>query len=1122
MKKQLHKTLFRAVLLLLSLMCLALLVSSVAIAATSPTLKLNFIAADVQYCEVTVDGELFKTLTPDDNPTLSIPLNAEVAVTIVAQTGKQVDSLDVTTGTAVTLQNNKTISWKNFKGDYAATINCVARKYPIKLLNYDRGEILQYEAVPADRALFDALVENGGLIYQAGGTENIYLPDVEMSGYTFKGWRIITGPEADNFDLAKSTTEGGATVWYLDTALSHNYFDQEGAIYIYPVMTPIGAITYREDRIYDTTSTEYKLLASPADYEYREIDSSYSAIMQWGEEVNTGYKSYPGYEIVLNEEYRKIFGEAYPSAIVKPTDVQENFNTVVRYYKPIEYTLVYLNDDGSPLRENGTYLYGGGNSGIATNVAQPTRKGYTFVGWTVEIWRNGAWVKVMHADDQNTCVNADGDLLYPNVSRPDLTLGNKHVSYENGRTDENAIYASEKNKEGKYEIRLSANWKANSYSITYNWGLPADASNDLLAWMDSVEANVALNDYTTFTFATPLSIPSPVRLGHSFAGWTVRYAEKGTDGWNSVAGLWTPGEDGMTAIPTGSYHYDLELTATWKADRYTILLDPAGGTSGDVTQLEDVSYGSPLTISNGEVLIPGREGYTFEGFYSKPNGEGTQYINRLGVATDAPWIEESESGTVVLYAYWKLIRIDDIYTLIQTDGDITVSVESEKGLHPESTLTLISEKNLDALAEKILAAIRTPGKITVDGFMSVAEAEQILRELDVFAAYRFALTSAEPIREGELFTVTLRLSDALKGRTGLQVVYYDEDTGTVEALETSLSADGEYLIFEARRIANFAVMADPILDLTPAIIILGSILLLQIIALAILLTMRTRAKQQTTLASIAFPAIALTIRFMPMGSEWIALILAAAVVVMQVILTVLLFRSDFVYRPRRREEEETDDATPEAPAEEASATEAFAYTTAETDASTDLEHETEENALTFEETDPFAIYDTDVDAGEDFIEPAATTRYSLPEDEAAFAYADDEDADVTEEFLADANASDDAFAYADEEEAYEEETLADGEELAYADEEVYDEEVYEEDVAYDEEVYADEDAAEYDAGAYVDDTYFASEAPAEEVIYVDENGEIIEGYVEQDGDIIEDYVEETDEASEDDLYRYDE
>ncbi len=1079
MKKQLQKSIFRAVLLLLSLVCLALLISSVVMAETSPTLKLNFIAADVRSCEVKVNGSVVKTLTPDDNAAISIPLNAEVEVTIVAQTGRQVASLSVQTGTAVDLQNNKTIAWKNFTASYEATINCEPRKYPIKLLNYNRDEVWQYTAVLGDEALLTALGD--GLTYQAGGTENIYLPDVEMPGYTFHGWRIKTGPGETDFQPASHTTEGETTVWYLGTALSHNHFDELNAIYIYPEMKPINAITYREDRIYDETGTE-TLLSFPADSAIREIDSQYSAIMQWGDEVNTGYKSYPGYQIMLNEEYAQIFGTGYPMATVKPTDVDPDYNTVTRYYKPIEYTLVYLDDDGSSLRDSGTYLYGGGNSGIPTNVAQPTRQGYTFVGWTVEVWRGGAWVKVMHTGDQNPDKNAEGEWLYPNVSKPDLVLGDKNVNFENGRTDGNAIYASEKGENGEYEIRLTANWKANSYSIEYLWGLPADASDDLMAWMESADANLALKNHTAFTFATPLSIPSPVRPGHSFAGWTVRYAEKGTDEWKPATGLLlVPGADGTTALPTGSYAYDLELTATWKANRYTVELDPAGGVSGDVTQLEEVVYGAPLTITGGDALLPNREGYTFEGFYSRPNGEGVQYITREGAATDAIWIEEGESGAAVLYAHWVIIKSNDIYTLTQNDGDITVLVESLMGLHPDTTLTLVNETDFEALAKKILEAIRTPGKITVEGFMTVAEAEQALRELDVFAFYRVEMRLVEPIKQGEVFTVTLRLSDALKGRTGLQVVYYDEETGTVEVLETE--TQGDYLIFRADRLASFVVMADPILDLTPVIILLGSILLLQIIALAILLTMRTRAKQSATLASVAFPAIALTIRFMPVGGEWIALIMAAAVVILQVVLMLLLFRSGFIYQPRRKEDEagETAPEAPadEAPADEAPAAEAFAYVKTETDVAT--ETAVGETDFGYDETDPFAIYDTDVEDVEDFIEPAATTRYSLPEDGEAFAYADDEDGDALEEFLEDADAEGDAFAYADEE--------------AYADEDLIDE----------------DGAAEYDASAYVDDAYFASEAPAEEVVYVDENGEIIE-----------DYAEETDEASEDDLYRYDE
>ncbi len=1075
MKKQLHRTLFRAVLLLLSLMCLALLVSSVVMAETTLTLKLNFEPTYVESCEVVVDG-VSTVLTPDNNQAISIPYNAEVQVTITAKAGYQADSLTMISGGAVDLQNNKTILWKNFSESCEIKINCVERQYDIKLLDYDRtdkGGDVYYTPVSGDEALFAAL--QSGLKYQRGKNE-ICLPYVEMSGYTFKGWRIKSD---DNGSMAADLDAvGERTGWYLNTSLAPlKYFDDTGVIYIYPEMEPNTVNTYRIDCIYDgdPDSTEDKLLSSSAVREERKVDTTYSAIIEWGDEVDTGYKNYPGYEIMLDEGHVSAFGSVYSIKKVGPTDKKEDANTVKRYYTPINYTLI--DKAGTPL---GTYTYGS-----VTNIAQPTRNGYTFVGWTVEVWRGGEWVTVMHADDQNTYKNADGDLLYPNVSRPDLTLGNKPVTLEGGRKDDNAIYASEKNEAGNYEIRLIANWKANSYSLTYDWGLTAP-SEALLTWMDNAPANIEVKKYTGFTFDKALSLPSPVRFGYTFAGWTVCYKEAGSDAWTPDAGsaLLTPGEDGMTVIPTGTYYYDLKLIATWRANRYTVVLDPAGGKSAEISQLENVAYGASLSISEGADLIPVRRGYSFGGFYSQPNGAGVQYITAGGDSTDALWVEESENGTVVLYAHW--ILIGDIYSFESPDGDIIVEVE--KGLHPDTTMTLTNVKNFDALAKKLLAAIRTSGKITVDGFMTIAEAEQALRELDVFAFYCVELKLVEAIKQGEVFTVKLRLSDALKGRTGLQVVYYDEETGMVEVLETE--TQGEYLVFRADRLANFAVMADPILNTIPLLIILGLILLFQIIAIAFLLIVRMRARQQATLSSVAFPAVALVIRFMPAGGEWLALIMAALVVILQVILTLLLLRSDFIYRPRTKKDD-TDDADTEAPAD------AFA------DAADDVEQEdteyaSEESTFGYGATDPFADYDTDVDDGEDFIEPAATTKYSLPEDAEAFAYADDEDADVTEEFFADAEDAGDAFAYADEEESYDE------------------------DVAYDEEAYADEDAAEYDAGAYVDDGYFDSEEPAEEVIYVDENGEIIEGYVEEDGDIIEDYVEETDETSEDDFYRYDE
>ncbi len=1505
MKKNLRNSILKAVLLPLFLLCMIVSAASAIVADTGEavfTLTLTFKSDEVEKCLVTVTKDSVTTehtLTVAEN-SIEIKRNSEVTVQIIPKTGKEASRLTVSVGDpldANKLEKN-TIKWTNFLGSFTAEIGCSDRKYDIVMWDYNRTDdgISYSPETDADTELFTNLKKESNPQYQAGGASPILLPNVKIEGKNFVEWRILTGAGERDYIVADTVLcDDGVTRYCLGNALKHAYFDEVGQIRIYPHMTPKSYPIYREDWLYDPNQSD-KLGTDYFGLEYNhwqlaEHGSTYSAdpgMMLWGDEKDSGaYKKYLGYEMLADP--------AYPVQTVGPTvGTEDRANTAKRYYMTVTYTLTFWDDDGSSLRENMDYPYR-----KETVIANPTRDGYTFLGWTVEVYRGGEWKAVEGGAYQK-----------------DLILGKTGNS-----VSADSVYASEKNEtpeaEYAYEIRLRANWEANDYDIVYDWGLPADASEELKNWMQSNATNLLLpTDFAVYTFDTALSVPSPIRPGYSFAGWILSYGDRDTDIWTDVYGVLTL-EEGLTALPTGTYPNDLKLTATWTAENYTVLLDPVGGASGEKTELT-VTYDAYLSILQEDIakLIPAFPGYTFEGFYSEAGGKGICYIDKDGNPVNTKWKTDDgdgNPGTVTLYAHWvavpysieiKLepvegleitvspegmeafpytgpfqldygtkftitfkspagykvayfdgvsspdiadvpeyttpeltvgvwtegktftvkilpvrtlenIGIDyrnellinlasgsytvtwegntapipmtvigstmpiadewfgknltivycgngstssdsapvtltlaarpevpkwstpndkqqihsispydyfieiimesdltvpyefairesglttalvwtatpkftelkpgtsyeihiraaatddaphgsvtvvcdkphtttttvdymkdvmdqldqmlgdnpgdvtqelidqakeeiggwavdpdrfyekveayleelrekelaiaiekdraireltdfleeclatghftatdgelkticaaaiaeikaltnctpadienvrnkalndmkavEIHTLTETDKNVTVTVESVKGLYQDSRLTLIGETDFATLLKKIDDAIRTSGKVSVDGFMTVAEAEQILRGLDVFASYRFEMSHSDKIKSGDRFTVRLLISDELRGKTGLQVAYYDEETGVIELLKTDVSEDGKYLIFETTRIADFVILGDPTLDFLPIIISLGAILFCQIIAIAVLLISRSGSKKRIKHASVLFPTVALTVHFSPVGGELIALVMACAVVVLQIVLMVLLFSSGMIHLPKRRrqETEETDIPVSAASYDPYSGQDAYAVPEESFDDEAalyaDAEGESEEAyadpAEDGEENDPFAVYGMGDDS-EDFIEPAATTRYSLPDDEFSL-YADEEDVEDIDlaEDPDDAPESEEAFAYADEEAFYE-----DAEEL-FADDE------------------ADADA--YDAGAYVEDAYFAPD---------DETGsadalDIFETETDSDSQAFEEEAlspesyenseeydaEEYDDAnaadSEDDLYRYDE
>jgi hypothetical protein len=233
--------------------------------------------------------------------------------------------------------------------------------------------------------------------------------------------------------------------------------------------------------------------------------------------------------------------------------------------------------------------------------------------------------------------------------------------------------------------------------------------------------------------------------------------------------------------------------------------------------------------------------------------------------------------------------------------------------------------------------------------------------------------------------------------------------------------DGNYLVFYTDHIADFAILGDPVMNLTPFIIALGLILACQLIAIILMLARRVKNARRTYHASVALPVVALTVRFLPANGLTLALILGVCVVILQIILMYLLLSTEMVHQHKPRESK---------PHREPEARPAMAEAEPEMndEAEEDVEPEDEDaEYLPFmlnedtEESDPFDDFEEDgdtpeeavaeenalddsvyvdlrtgevfgdTDSYEDFIEPAANPRYSLPEEDAPV-YGEPEDA----------------------------------------------------------------------------------------------------------------------------------
>ena len=237
-------------------------------------------------------------------------------------------------------------------------------------------------------------------------------------------------------------------------------------------------------------------------------------------------------------------------------------------------------------------------------------------------------------------------------------------------------------------------------------------------------------------------------------------------------------------------------------------------------------------------------------------------------------------------AYQEMARIRITYLRNEE-----VFITSENGLPKDYTFTLVRHPDFTTQADQVNSAIAA-GKVLGFGGNSPADLIRLLKTQDVMAAYTMSLSGTE---YSGVFKVTLHLPAELRGVNGLRVAYFDKATGTLEVLETEV--EGDYLVFYAERISDFVILGDPVLNLLVPMIALFIVVLCQILAIALILKGRSDSKKAVRHYSFALP-MALTVQFLPKHGEWIVLILGALVILLQIVLTVLLLKSELIHKKR--------------------------------------------------------------------------------------------------------------------------------------------------------------------------------------------------------------------------------
>lgn len=161
-----------------------------------------------------------------------------------------------------------------------------------------------------------------------------------------------------------------------------------------------------------------------------------------------------------------------------------------------------------------------------------------------------------------------------------------------------------------------------------------------------------------YTNNIPLPANEFVKKGYDFAGWSLMKGGSATIEDKATVTGKELGVKHTTAIA---------LYATWRAKTYSVTLDRQGGTGGSETV--NATYASSMP----KITRPTRAHYSFNGYWTEPDGKGVCYYKASGESARV-WDMTTEKS--ILYADWtRLTHTVAVEESRAGDGTGSVQVE---------------------------------------------------------------------------------------------------------------------------------------------------------------------------------------------------------------------------------------------------------------------------------------------------------------------------------------------------------------------------------------------------------------------------------------------------------------
>lgn len=307
----------------------------------------------------------------------------------------------------------------------------------------------------------------------------------------------------------------------------------------------------------------------------------------------------------------------------------------------------------------------------------PTRSGYTFEGWYKTSSLSGTPLSVITSE-------YSGDLtLYAKWKANTYTVvfdpngGSGSQRSQSMTYDRQAVLtANSFRKDGSAFVGWSTDPSASAYEYAdrqsvVNLTPSANGTVTLYAvWATNAyalvfDANGGIGDMSSFgglrNYGETYTLPacSYTRDGFRFTGWAL--SARGKVAYEDRASF---------SNLTDTNGATVTLFAVWTPHQYSIVFDGNGATSGTMRALENRQYGNTVTLTSNAFR---RNGYTFTGWNTSPDGSGIAYSNRARQAN----FTSGDGAVLTLFAQWSPVQYRITYrNVIESDGNTNPAVYS--------------------------------------------------------------------------------------------------------------------------------------------------------------------------------------------------------------------------------------------------------------------------------------------------------------------------------------------------------------------------------------------------------------------------------------------------------------